>query len=505
MMKSIGYTRKANLTLCYVIQQSTLRRSSVICKSMSSRFYITGNRNSVFSTASYMTCPITIRKSFFSSLPSHEVIGMPALSPTMEAGSIGKWLINEGDKFIAGQAICEVETDKASVTFDAQDDGYLAKIIASNGEIKVGQPIMIVVSDLADVAAFKSYLVAPAATIASPVISEPVIAPVSVAPPTKPKGPLVLSPAARHAVESGNLDVSELIGTSRGGRISKADVILGIKSGLVKKALVHEAKVPATPVAVSSPKPVQVASTPAATAAFAVAPTSSTSPYTDVPNNKMRKIIAKRLTESKAGVPHSFYTAQLEIDALMEMRAELKESFKAIVSVNDIVIKASALALRDVPEANGSWIGSKWTSGGDVDISVAVATPNGLITPIVTGADKRGLLGINAAVKELAGRARDGKLKPEEFQGGTFTISNLGMFGISEFSAVINAPQACILAVGSGVPRVLPPRPGSSKPRVTSTLSVTLSADRRVVDESTAAAFLQALQLYLNSPKALVL
>jgi pyruvate dehydrogenase E2 component (dihydrolipoamide acetyltransferase) len=246
----------------------------------------------------------------------------------------------------------------------------------------------------------------------------------------------------------------------------------------------------------------------------------------------MRKIIAKRLAESKATVPHYYLTGECTIDDLMSMRKKLKKELEINVSVNDIVIKSAALALKDVPIANSKFDVKSSTikAGSTVDISVAVATPNGLITPIVTNAvgsfslqtqkildlfississfhpqDKRGLKDINATVKDLATRAKDGKLKSEEYQGGSFTISNLGMFGISEFSAVINPPQACILAIGGGVPRVFPPLKAGDKPRVVTTVRYCLSADRRVVDEDAAGQFIQVFSEYLGNPKSILL
>lgn len=231
------------------------------------------------------------------------------------------------------------------------------------------------------------------------------------------------------------------------------------------------------------------------------------SKYTDIPNTNMRKIIAKRLTESKATVPHFYTSIECNIDDLMALRKQLRKDMDVNVSVNDLIIKSAALALRDVPEANAKWnrLTNKIEMSQGVDISVAVATPNGLITPIVTGADKRGLGDINSKVKDLAGRAKLGKLKPEEFQGGSFSVSNLGMFGISAFTAVINPPQACILAVGAGIPRVCPPKVPGGKPRIVTTVTVQLSADRRVVDEALAGQFLEVFQGYLSNPKTMLL
>eukprot|EP00607_Mallomonas_marina_P010756 CAMPEP_0182421830 /NCGR_PEP_ID=MMETSP1167-20130531/7342_1 /TAXON_ID=2988 /ORGANISM="Mallomonas Sp, Strain CCMP3275" /LENGTH=496 /DNA_ID=CAMNT_0024599349 /DNA_START=277 /DNA_END=1767 /DNA_ORIENTATION=- len=496
----------------------------------------------------------------------------------MEAGTIAAWKKQPGDTLSPGDILCEIETDKATVGFEVQDDGVLAQIIASVGvEMKCGAPIAVTVDDEDD---YKEFL-ASGGAVATPAIpptpppstvkTEPVLvsefhgshspsaSPVTGTPlpslgphftPTGPPASLTdpspqmpggvepvlvsefhgshsplahrvsipssvrLSPAARHMVQSDRLDISRVVGSSKGGLISKGDVILAVKSGLATKATVSQSPPPTTtptpaPTLVTTTPPLSVS--PSLPTPITTSTSVSVSPsggYTDIPANKMRKIIAKRLTESKATVPHSYMSTSVEIDALMTYRAKLKKELNVAVSVNDIIIKAVALSLRDVKAANGAYSSpGKWVSGGAVDISVAVATPNGLITPIITDADKRGLLDINSKVKELAGRAKEGKLKPEEFQGGTFSISNLGMFGITEFSAVINNPQGCILAVGGGVPRVLPPSSSSLSlsPRVATLLSVTLSSDRRVLDESMQAQFMQALKMYIGNPGTLSL
>jgi pyruvate dehydrogenase E2 component (dihydrolipoamide acetyltransferase) len=285
------------------------------------------------------------------------------------------------------------------------------------------------------------------------------------------------SPAASHMIRSQGLNEKLIKGTAKHGIISKGDVLHYLATMPAGSSVdIAAINYDSAPVAHA---PVTVSTIP--------------SPFTDVPNSNMRKIIAKRLTESKQQVPHLYATVSTEIDALLKFRSVLKKN-GINVSVNDLVIKAAALALRDVPEANAKWsakANARDTSSSSVDISVAVATPSGLITPIVTNADKRGLVDITNTVKDLATRAKDNKLKPEEFQGGSFTISNLGMFGISEFSAVINPPQCCILAVGGGVGKVMPPASPGAQPRVVTTMTVQLSADRRVVDEAIAAQYLQ--------------
>ena len=326
-------------------------------------------------------------------------------------------------------------------------------------------------------------------------------------------------PSARHLSQSKGLDATVLEGTGKDGRITKGDVILALKNGVELPPLTKTVEASTTTAATtntttaaaapSPPPPVTTQSLEDVTI-----PTITTSgSYEDVKNNNMRKVIARRLTESKSSVPHFYSTVEIELDNIMALRKKLKEK-DIKVSVNDLIIRGSALALRDVPEVNASYSeanGGEVKSSSSVDISVAVATPGGLITPIVPNTDKLGLVGISDKVKDLATRARDGKLSPEEYQGGTFCISNLGMFGISEFSAVINPPQAAILAVGGGVKKVVVNTPyvdgaeEQEKPSVKNVMSARLSADRRVVDEATVALFLSALKCYLNKPELLLL
>jgi len=430
----------------------------------------------------------------------------------MASGAVAEWLVKPGEAFAAGEAICEIETDKAAVGLDVQDEGVLAKILveAGSGDIAVGNAIALTVEDLGDYEEFLkmdpseyAHLVvsaAPAAAAEAPAAAAPAVAATPAGAPAHLSGDVRISPAAAAMVRSQNLDISALAGTAMHGLISKADVVGGLKSGsLVARPLPPKA-VAAPPVGA----PAMAAPSAASSSMDGVyAPVNDK--YTEINNSNMRKIIAKRLTESKATVPHFYMSITCEIDELLGFRKVLKNDMGVNVSVNDFVIKSAALALRDVPEANQKWNGTARVDSNGIDISVAVATPAGLITPIVTGAAGRGMADINEEVKDLATRARDGKLKPEEYQGGSFTISNLGMFGISNFSAVINPPQACILAVGGGVPRMLPPHAGDTKPRMATTLTVELSADRRVLDEALAAQYLQVFKAYLSSPSKLVL
>lgn len=450
-------------------------------------------------------------------------VPMPSLSPTMTHGTISAWKKAPGDQLRPGDILCEIETDKASVGFEVQDDGVLAHILVSahGPELKCGEAIAYTVDDVESYAAF---VAAGSVIPTTPVTAAPVTVPQATTPaaalaastavPTASPVPLSkqrLSPAARHIVDSQRLDTSRVHGTAKGGIISKSDIVLAIQAGL---AVSSKVAVPAVSQTVS---PVAAAPTPAATSTVQIAspvrqpPLSLGDPvnsrFTDIPNSNMRKVIARRLAESKATVPHFYTSMEVEIDELLKLRKTLKKDLDVNVSVNDLVIKSAALALRDWPQVNSKW-STKTNSvepSAAVDVSVAVATPSGLITPIVFGADKRGLTDISDIVKVLAGKAKEGKLKPEEYQGGSFSISNLGMFGITSFTAVINPPQACILAVGAGVGRVLPPSPGQTKPRVATILTVQLSGDRRVVDEALAGNFLQSFRQYLSRPSSLLL
>lgn len=443
----------------------------------------------------------------------------------MEFGNIADWKIEEGQAFGPGDVLCEIETDKATVDFEAQDDGVLAKILKASGsqDIKVGAPVCIVVEDEDDVASFADYVLpdddtdtaAAAPSDASNDEAPPAAAATAAVASTEAAVPqsrdiedqYILSPAARHLSQSKGLDATVLTGTGKGGRVTKGDVLLNLDS------LPPLLPVSAAPVTAAAAAPVAVPA-PAAPAYFlseaeVAEPAGS---YEDIPNNNMRKVIAKRLTESKRDVPHFYTSVEIELDEVLALRKKLVNDHEVKVSVNDLIIKSSALALRDISAVNATYNvkNNEIVPSDDVDISVAVATPTGLITPIVTGADKRGLSSISSCVKDLATRARDGKLKPEEYQGGSFTISNLGMFGIDEFSAVINPPQAAILAVGGGSPRIIPTTyvEGAEEqeaPKVKTIMTARLSADRRVVDEATAAVFMKAFQEYLSKPHLLSL
>jgi pyruvate dehydrogenase E2 component (dihydrolipoamide acetyltransferase) len=359
----------------------------------------------------------------------------------MTTGTISAWNKKVGDSVTAGDAIAEVQTDKATMAFESQDDFIIAKLLVEAGaEVSVGAPIMVTVEDAKDVAAFANFTVSAAgpapSSAAAPnqAVSMPSSAPVAAA---VSAGPQLFMPSARHLVESKNLNTDKIKGTAKGGRISKGDVIAAMKAGIAVPGAGAHAHT-AAPVAAAASAKVAAPVTAAAPAVpvsagpvVLVDPTGGqpiNDKFKDIPNNNMRKIIAKRLTESKATVPHFYVSIECEVDELMALRKQFKKDFEVNVSVNDFVIRASSLALRDVPEVNAKWDvkSQSRVPPGPVDVSVAVATPSGLITPIIPATDKRGLDNISQKVKDLAKRAKDNKLKPEEFQGGSFTISNLG-------------------------------------------------------------------------------
>lgn len=417
---------------------------------------------------------------------------MPALSPTMSEGTLARWLKNEGDAVKSGDIIAEIETDKATMEFEAVDEGTIGKILIPGGTagVKVNQPIAILLEEGEDSSALASVGTKPAAAPAAAVAPAPVAAPAASA--SAPAsavahgGPRVFaSPLAKRLAADAGVDLKLVAGSGPHGRIVKVDVEQAIKGG-VKAA----------------PAAAPVAAKPAAAPAPAVASPFEPA-FVELPNSTMRKVIAKRLTEAKATIPHFYLSIDCEVDALLKVRSELNGRSDAYkLSVNDFVIRAVALALKKVPAANASWGEEAIKRYTDVDISVAVATPNGLITPIIHHADHKGLSAISNEMKELAVKARDGKLKPEEFQGGGFTISNLGMFGIKDFAAIINPPQGCILAVGAGEQR---PVVKAGALAVATVMTCTLSVDHRVVDGAVGAEFLAAFKKLIEDPLSMLL
>jgi pyruvate dehydrogenase E2 component (dihydrolipoamide acetyltransferase) len=415
---------------------------------------------------------------------------MPALSPTMTEGNLAKWLKKEGDAVKSGDILCEIETDKATMEYEAVDEGVLGKILVAGGTsgVAVNTPIAMLLEEGEDASALSAApapkAAASAAAAPAPAVSAPAAAPVA-APAAGDR--VVASPLAKRIARDGNVDLKAVKGSGPYGRIVKADVEAALKAGPAKPA--------AAPVAAAAPAP-RAAPVPAAASPFEPA-------FEEIPNSSMRKIIARRLTEAKSTIPHFYLSIDCELDSLLKVRADLNGRSDAYkLSVNDFVVRAVALALKKVPAANASWGEDAIKRYKDIDISVAVATPSGLITPIVHHADHKGLAEISNEMKSLAAKARDNKLKPEEFQGGGFTISNLGMFGIKDFAAIINPPQGCILAVGAGEQR---PVVKSGALAVATVMTCTLSVDHRVVDGAVGAEFLAAFKKLIEDPLSMLL
>jgi len=438
---------------------------------------------------------------------------MPALSPTMTEGTLARWLKKEGDVVKAGDVIAEIETDKATMEVEAVDEGVLGRILVGDGTegVKVNDPIAILIDagEAVPTAAAPAArpAAAPAPVAAPPAATKPAVAPPAVAAPApsavaaSPDGNghdttpsrIFASPLARRMAAQSGIDLAALTGSGPGGRIVRADIDAAQKGG---------APAPATPPApaVAPPAPAPVARAPAPAIA---------GPHKLVPHSSIRKVIARRLTEAKSTIPHFYVSMDIEIDALVDLMDKLNAKSPAreqpgwyFITINDLVIKAAALTLRKLPAVNAAWTDDAMALFEDVDISVAVAIPDGLITPIVRRADQKGLLTISQEMKDLAGRARAGKLKPDEFQGGGFSISNMGMFGVSSFSAIINPPQAAILAVGTGAKR---PVVKNDELAIATVMTCTLSVDHRVVDGALGAQWMRTFKQILEDPLSLML
>jgi pyruvate dehydrogenase E2 component (dihydrolipoamide acetyltransferase) len=419
---------------------------------------------------------------------------MPALSPTMTEGNLARWLKQEGDRIKAGDVIAEIETDKATMEVEAVDEGILGRILVPAGTqgVKVNDVIAVLVEAGEAVPAAGAAPKAAAAPAATPA---PVAAPVAVAPApvaAPASGDRVFaSPLARRMAAQAGVDISKIAGSGPNGRIVKADVDAALSRGPAPATAAAPAAAPAP---IAAPRP--------------AAPVAITAPHTAVPNSSMRKVIARRLAESKATIPHFYVSTDVEIDALLKIRADLNArspkdgpgAYK--LSVNDLVIKATAVTLRRFPNVNAMWTEDAILQLHDVDISVAVSITDGLITPIVKNADIKGLAAISNEMKDLAARAKSGKLKPEEFQGGGFSISNMGMYGVKDFAAIINPPQAGILAVSAGEQR---PVVKNGALAIATVMTLTLSVDHRVIDGALAAEFLQALKRNIEDPLSLML
>jgi pyruvate dehydrogenase E2 component (dihydrolipoamide acetyltransferase) len=438
-------------------------------------------------------------------------ITMPALSPTMEEGKLSKWLVKVGDKVKSGDILAEIETDKATMEVESVDEGTIAKLLVEAGTegVKVNAIIAVIAEDGEDVAAAGAGSATPATATAAPAAATPVTAPATpvVAAPAPAAAPVTASvssggsrtfssPLARRLAKDAGLDISAIAGTGPHGRVVKADVEKTVATGGAKRAVST-----AAPVAAAASAP---ATLPKGASEEAVLKNFAEGSYDLVPHDGMRKTIAKRLQESKQTIPHFYVTVDCELDALLALRTQInnaapvvngKAAFK--VSVNDMVIKALALALRDVPDANVSWTDTNMVKHHHADVGVAVSIPGGLITPIIRSAELKTLSAISNEMKDLGTRAKSRKLKPEEYQGGTTAVSNMGMMGVKNFSAVVNPPHATILAVGAGEERVVVKNGAMA---IATVMSVTLSTDHRCVDGALGAELLGAFKRYIESP-----
>lgn len=421
-------------------------------------------------------------------------IFMPALSPTMEKGTLARWLVKEGDEVTSGTVIAEIETDKATMEVESIDDGKMGKILVAEGseDVPVGELIAVLLEEGEDEAALADAGQSKPAPKAETQEEAPVTETKPEAPAPKPAAApqangddrVKASPLARRMAEQAGLELTKVNGTGPNGRIVKRDIQSALSGGQPQAAAPAQ---PAAPVA----------------APEYGAPTDI--PYEEVKLPGMRKVIAKRMTEAKTTVPHFYLTIDVELDKLLAMRKELNAKLAedgVKLSVNDFIIRACALGLRKVPAANAQYAGDKMYLMQRQDISVAVAVPGGLVTPVVRDAGAKGLAEISTEMKELAGKARDGKLMPEDYQGGTFSISNLGMHGIKEFGAVINPPQGAILAVGAGEQR---PVVKDGALAIATVMSCTLSVDHRVLDGAIGAEFLAAFKGYIQDPLTMLL
>ena len=435
---------------------------------------------------------------------------MPALSPTMTEGKLTKWLKSEGDNVEAGDVIAEIETDKATMEVEAVDEGKLAKIVVAEGteNVPVNNIIAIIAEEDDDDSTIEAALNDNTVMASNPYptalpegegISEEKKKPstsrerVEQVKPAEGEGAnnrLFASPLARRLAKEKGIELSQVQGSGPHGRVVKSDIEgYKVRPQVTAPAVAPSVAVPSSPVATSLPKGIdakQIAD------AFDM-------PYRLEENSGMRKVIANRLLESKLTVPHYYLSADCELDELMTARKQINDTADGLfkLSVNDFIIKAVALALKKVPEANVSWGDEAMLHYERADISVAVATEGGLITPIIKDADMKSLKEISAEIKDLAGRARENKLKPAEYQGGTFTVSNLGMYGIKEFSAIINPPQAGILAIGAGTRRAIV-KNGEVVPAMV--MTCTGSFDHRAIDGAVGAQFLAAFKEFIENP-----
>jgi len=449
-------------------------------------------------------------------------ITMPALSPTMEEGTLSKWLVKEGDTVKSGDVIAEIETDKATMEVEAVDEGTVGKIVVPEGTegVKVNAVIAVLLGEgegksALSAAPAPAKAEAPKAAEAPkpevPKAEAPKAAPapngggtvmregLHEAAPRAEGERIFASPLARRLAKEAGIDLSAVKGSGPHGRIVQSDIETAKKGGAAKPA---PAAAPAAPAAAPTP----VTKAPSDEQVLKLFAEGS---YEIVPHDNMRKTIARRLTESKQTVPHFYLTVDTELDALLKLREEInaaapkdKDGNPAYkVSVNDMIIKAMALSLRKVPSANASWTDGGMIVHKVVDVGVAVAIPGGLITPVVRNADQKTLSAISNEMKDLAKRARERKLKPDEYQGGSTAVSNLGMYGVKDFAAIINPPHATILAVGAGIQQ---PVVKKGEIAIATIMSVTLSTDHRVVDGALGAELMQAFKGFIEKPMSML-
>jgi len=526
--KKVGQpTVKYARTISYVHTNNVQRNKNVVASSTSSKRYssmLCTNKWTVKS--SQVKCGAPVR--FYASLPDHEIIKLPNLSPTMEVGTIVSWEKEVGDRIEEGEVLALIETDKSTMEMETPQEGYLAKIIVAGGtkDIPVNQNIAVIVNEEEDIEAFKDFTgeevasapeepVIPDSEGSAASIPSPAVIVEAQPPPTPINKRIFASPVAKKLALEKGIDLALVPGTGPSGRITKEDVENFKRVEIISPVQAAPAPPPPPPPAARPTPPLMptppMPSAPPQPAARAAPPPPPPPPagarYTDLDLSNMRRTIAKRLTESKQNIPHYYLSVDVNMDEVMALRAELNKggagSFK--LSVNDFVVKASALSLLRVPECNSQWMDTFIRQFNNVDISVAVSTEGGLITPILFDADKKGLRAINEDVVTLAEKARNKTIQPHEFVGGTFSISNLGMYGITNFSAVINPPQSCILAVGGSQDRLVACSASEKGFRNTKVMSVTLSCDHRVVDGAVGAQWLREFKNYLEKPHTMLL
>jgi pyruvate dehydrogenase E2 component (dihydrolipoamide acetyltransferase) len=417
-------------------------------------------------------------------------IKLPEVAAGATHAVISSWLVNVGDTIVVGQQLAEIETDKAVVELVAEEAGTVLQLIGKPGdEMEVGSTIAVVGApgESADLPAAEPeapVAEAPAAPVAAPIatpVATPPAAPVAEAPvAAAASGRQSVSPIARKLAKDSNLDLSQITGTGPGGRIVKRDVLAAAAAGIPEA--------PAAPLPTSSSKE--------------LASQEYSSTYSTVPHTSMRKAIARRLTESKSTVPHFYLNADCQVDELLALRKKINESSPVKISVNDMVVRAVAAAFMDVPEANVVWTPEAMIKYESVDVSIAVSTDGGLLTPVLRGVEKRSLSNIATTIVDLAERSRAGKLRQEELEGGSFAITNLGMFGTTSFAAIINPPQSGILAVGAASQR---PIVVDGELTIANVMSVTLSADHRAVDGALAAKWLAAFKVRIENPLTMLI